>query len=57
MAFRKCHSWICDDFNNRSHISLKGLTPIERHVEISLDVDSLKAKKRVAAEERKSFNF
>ena len=54
---KKAMEWICDNFNNRPHISLKGLAPNERHVEISLDVDSLKAKKKAAAEERKSFNF
>ena len=54
---RKAMKWICDDFNNRPHISINGLTPNERHSKISLDVDSLKAKKKIAAEEWKKFNF
>jgi hypothetical protein len=49
--------WICIDFNKRPHISLNGLTPNERHAEVNLDMDSMKAKKKTAAEDRKLFNY
>jgi transposase InsO family protein len=46
-----------NDFNDRPHISLDGLTPNERQKNHTLDFDSLKEKKKIASEERKRFNF
>jgi len=54
---KRAIEWICDDFNNRPHISLNGLTPNEHHAKVTLDVNSLKQKKKAAAEERKIFNY
>ena len=54
---KRAIDWICRDFNNRPHISLNGLSPNESHENSALDIDSLKAKKKIAAEERKQFNF
>ncbi len=54
---KRAMEWICDDFNNRPHISLNGLTPNEHHAKVSLDVDSLKEKKKAAAQDRKLFNY
>ncbi len=54
---KKSLAWIQNDFNDRPHISLKGLTPNECNENYILDIDSLKAKKKIASEERKQFNF
>jgi putative transposase len=54
---KRAMDWICNDFNNRPHISLNGLTPNEHHAKASLDVNSLKEKKKAAAEDRKLFNY
>ncbi len=54
---KRAMEWICNDFNNRPHISLKGSTPNEHHAKVSLDVNSLKEKKKAAAEDRKLFNY
>ena len=54
---KKSLAWIQNDFNDRPHISLKGLTPNESHENNILDIDSLKSRKKSATEERKKFNF
>ncbi|HLZ16964.1 MAG TPA: hypothetical protein VKQ08_07985, partial [Cyclobacteriaceae bacterium] len=54
---KKTMAWVYHDFNNRPHISLNGLTPNESHEKILLDLESLKARKKTAALERKQFNF
>ncbi len=54
---KKSLAWIQNNFNNRPHISLKGLTPNESQENYILDSDSLKVKKKIASEERKQFNF
>ncbi len=53
----KTMAWVHNDFDNRPHISLNGLTPNESQENYVLDIDSLKAKKKSASEERKRFNF
>ncbi len=54
---KRSMAWIQNDFNDRPHISLKGLTPNESQENYILDTGSLKAKKRTASEGRKQFNF
>ncbi len=53
----KTMAWVHNDFDNRPHISLNGLTPNESQEYYVLDTDSLKGKKKTASEERKRFNF
>lgn len=49
--------WVCDDFDNRPHISLSGLTPNEAHRNVKLDYESLKNLKKVATQIRKENNI
>ncbi|MBY0432552.1 MAG: hypothetical protein K2U26_00415 [Cyclobacteriaceae bacterium] len=49
-------TWIANDFNNRPHISLKGLTPNECYANINLDVEFLQLQKKIARVRRKESN-
>ena len=53
----KMMPWICNDFNNRPHISLNGLTPNEGYENVVLDSESLKELKKIASQNRKMYNF
>ena len=53
----KMMPWICNDFNNRPHISLNGLTPNESYENVVLDSESLKELKKIASQNRKMYNF
>ena len=53
----KMMPWICNDFNNRPHISLNGSTPNESYENVILDSESLKELKKIASQSRKLYNF
>ena len=47
---------IVNDFNNRPHISLKGLTPNEAEQNLALNLEQLRLHIKSATEERKAYN-
>lgn len=53
---RKIFPAVVDDFNNRPHISLNGLTPNEAEQNLSLNAEQLCLYKKKATEERKNYN-
>ncbi len=55
-ALEKSFSFVVDDFNNRPHISLGGLTPNEAEKNITLNKDQLHLYKQKATEERLKYN-
>jgi putative transposase len=49
--------WIHNDFKNRPHISLAGLSPNERHDNLSLDIEENSKRKELAKIARKEYNI
>jgi putative transposase len=45
-----------DSFNNRSHISLDGLTPNEAYSKVELNNNELRSYKRIASEKGRAYN-
>lgn len=55
-ALSKAMAFIVNDFNNRPHVSLKGLTPNEAVQQLSLDHRRNRLSKQVATQARKQYN-
>lgn len=52
----KAMKHIVEDFNNRPHISLKGLSPNEAEQNLSVNHEQLSLNKETAAQDRKAYN-
>jgi putative transposase len=53
---RKAMEFLTNDFNNRPHVSLDGLTPNEAYKNVSLDRQQLRLFTEKAAFDRKEYN-